>query len=94
MINPQRLKLPICRRSFHCPKDVQVIEVQLYLEGVRGGVLKFNLYIILWANSAENKLMIFFNFFFFHKIGFDSSCKLSLLGDSFFVKCQNLFYGS
>ena len=36
----------------------------------------------LWANSADDKLMIFS--YFSQKIGFDISCKLSL-------KCQNLF---
>ena len=35
------------------------------------------LYTTLWANSADDKFMIFFSFFFFQKIGIDISCRLS-----------------
>ena len=31
MINPQWLELPMSRTNFHGPKDVQAIEVRLYL---------------------------------------------------------------
>ena len=31
----------------------------------------------LWANSADDKLVIFSFFFFSHKIGFDFLCKFS-----------------
>ena len=46
----------------------------------------------LRANSAGDKLMIFFLFFFSQKIGFDISCKLSAK-ETIWVKCQNLFTG-
>ena len=32
MINPQWLKLPMHRTNFYGPKDVQAIEVWLYIE--------------------------------------------------------------
>ena len=32
---------------------------------------------MLWANSADDKLIIFFLFFFPQKIDFDISCKLT-----------------
>ena len=31
MINPQWLELPMSRTNFHGPKDVQAIEVRLYI---------------------------------------------------------------
>ena len=45
----------------------------------------------LWANSADDKLMIFF--LFFQKIGFVISCKLSSK-ETICMKCQSLFYGT
>ena len=44
----------------------------------------------LWANSADDKLTVFF--LFFEKIGFGTSCKLSPhLRDNLQI-CQSLFY--
>ena len=40
----------------------------------------------LWANSADNKLVIFFLIFYW-KIGFDISCKLSPK-EAICMKCQ------
>ena len=40
----------------------------------------------LWANLADDKLMIFF--LFSQETGFDISCKFAICR-----KCQNLFYG-
>ena len=34
MINPQWLKLPMSRIYFHGPKDVQAIEVWLYIDAI------------------------------------------------------------
>ena len=44
----------------------------------------------LWANSADNKLMIYF--LFSQKTGFDIACKLSLM-EAICMKYQNLFSG-
>ena len=44
----------------------------------------------LWANSADDKLIIFF--LFLPEIGFDISCKLSPL-EIICKKCQSLFLG-
>ena len=44
----------------------------------------------LWADSADDKLMIVFLFFFFQKTGFDTSCKLSPF-ERICMKCRNLF---
>ena len=35
--NPQYLELPISRSNFHGPKEIRVIEVRLYLNGMGGG---------------------------------------------------------
>ena len=43
-----------------------------------------------WANSADDKLVIFF--LFFPKIGFDIACKLFLL-ETIYIKCILLFSG-
>ena len=46
-----------------------------------------------WAKSVDHKLIIFFYFvFFFHKIGFDISCKLSPK-ETICMKYQVLFCG-
>ena len=45
----------------------------------------------LWANSADDKLMIFFSLFL-QKTGFDTACKLSPL-ETICMKCQILFPG-
>ena len=46
---------------------------------------------MLWANSADNKLMIFFFLLFpENTVGFDVSCKL---GDNICMNCQILFSG-
>ena len=42
----------------------------------------------LWADSADDKLMIIF--LFFKKTGYDISCKLSPV-ETICIKCQNLF---
>ena len=44
---------------------------------------------MLWANSADDKLMLFF-VFFFKKIGYDTSCKLSS-SETICIRCQILF---
>ena len=46
--------------------------------------------VMLWANSADYKVMIFFFLFFSQKIGFVISCKLSPK-ETFCMKCQILF---
>ena len=46
----------------------------------------------LWANSANDKSMIFFSYFS-QETGFDSSHKLSPL-ETVCMKCQNLFQGN
>ena len=45
----------------------------------------------LWANSVDDKLVMFF--LFFQKTGFDISCKLSPL-ETICMKCQILFSGN
>ena len=45
--------------------------------------------ITLWANSADDKLMIIF--LFSQKTGFDISCKLSPM-ETICMKCQILFF--
>ena len=45
----------------------------------------------VWANSVDDKLMLFYLFFPL-KTGFGISCKLSPL-ETICMKCQNLFSG-
>ena len=54
---------------------------------LQSGTLTF---IILWAHSADDKLMDFS--YFSQKTGSDLSCKLSPL-ETICMQCQNLFSG-
>ena len=74
MNNPQWLELPISRTKFYGPKDVRAIKVRLYIIPFHGFARwtwfyvwhhLFHLIYSLWANSADDKLMIFFLVFFF-----------------------------
>ena len=51
----------------------------------------FLTFITLWANSADDKLMVFF-LNFSEKIGFDISCKL-FPEETICIKCWSLFPG-
>ena len=46
----------------------------------------------LWANSADNKLMVFFFSYFSQTMGSEISCKLSPL-KTIWIKMSNLFFG-
>ena len=48
--------------------------------------------ITLWANSAVDKFMVFFYYYFSEKTGFDISFKLSPV-ETIYMKCQILFSG-
>ena len=49
------------------------------------------MFTILSANSADEELIMFFSYFF-KKIGFEISCKLTPK-ESICMKCQSLFSG-
>ena len=80
--------------SLQCPKGMKffLFRVDPFSDGVKqfGQVSKFVQLTLttLWANSADDKLVIFF--LFFPETGFYILCKLFPF-ETIFTKCQTLF---
>ena len=79
---PFRLTWPV-----YCPQDI-ILRCDARVATYRILVARILTLIMLWADSADDKLVIFF--IFTQKIGSDTSCKLSP-EETICIKCQVLF---